>query len=94
MSAVAAKAVRATLRRWDQKALEQLCAEVARLSVENEQLRVQLDTETARANQAEDWCEDWRADAMSMQQALCELSGGRPGIRTNGALVIVSGGER
>jgi len=81
MSADARKAM-ALRRRLDALALEQLRVEAARLYVENEALR----EEAARANEAANW---WREQAIDLQLAQCEETGGAPGITTEGQLVVV-----
>ncbi|WP_107380198.1 hypothetical protein [Stenotrophomonas maltophilia] len=79
MSALTAAAI---LRRLDREAFSQLCAEAARLAVENEELRQQLWL-------AEDAARAWQEDAMNLQQNLCEATGGRPGLTVDGSLVAV-----
>ncbi|PWB28876.1 hypothetical protein DCO49_03990 [Stenotrophomonas sp. SPM] len=83
MSALIGNAV---FRRLDREALSQLCAEVARLAVENEELRQQLWL-------AEDAACAWQEDAMNLQQVLCQATGGHPGLTVDGALVVVPSGE-
>ena len=79
-------------RRLDAIAIQQLrdeCArlarEVDRLDAENEQLR----KEAYWADQA---AESWRDDALRLQEDLCTLTGGKPGITVDGALVVAEGG--
>jgi len=75
---------RAVLRQLDAIAIDQLCAEVARLAVENERLRVELAW-------AEDAADSWRDDALRIQEQLCEQTGARPGITIDGELVVMQG---
>jgi len=82
---VSAPNARAILSRLDREAFSQLCAEAARLAVENEELRQQLWL-------AEDAARAWQEDAMNLQQDLCEATGGRPGLTINGTLVVVPSG--
>lgn len=82
---MSARTVSAIWRRLDRLAFSQLCAEAARLAVENEDLREQL-------WRAEDAARSWQEDALDLQQALCESTGGRPGITRDGSLVVVQAG--
>lgn len=70
------------LRRLDEQAYEQLCAEAARLVAENDQLRGEL-------VRMEDCAEGWREEAMGLQGQLAKALGGQPGITKSGALVVV-----
>lgn len=70
------------LRRLDEQAYEQLCAEAARLAVENDQLRGEL-------AQMEECAEGWREEAMGLHDQLAEALGGQPGITKSGALVVL-----
>lgn len=72
----------ALLRRLDEQAYEQLCAEAARLAEVNDQLRAEL----ARA---ESCAEGWREEALELQQQLADAVGGQCGITKSGALVVV-----
>ncbi|MEW5833629.1 MAG: hypothetical protein AB1832_01075 [Pseudomonadota bacterium] len=70
-------------RRFDAEAIEQLRAEVVRLSQENEDLRDRL-------YWAEQNAESWARDATEMHLQLCELHVGKPGITQDGHLVVVT----
>ncbi|MBK0011109.1 hypothetical protein [Stenotrophomonas sp. S41] len=83
---MSAQTAAAVLRRLDRLAFSQLCAEAARLAVENEELRQQLWL-------AEHAAQSWQEDAMTLQQDLCEATGGRPGLTVDGCLVVVPSGE-
>lgn len=82
---MSARTAGAIWRRLDRLAFSQLCAEAARLVVENERLREQL-------WRAEDAAQFWQEDALHLQQALCEATGGRPGISSDGTVVVVQAG--
>ncbi|WP_423177422.1 MULTISPECIES: hypothetical protein [unclassified Stenotrophomonas] len=82
---MSARTASAIWRRLDRLAFSQLCAEAARLAVENERLREQL-------WRAEDAAQFWQEDALDLQQALCDATGGRPGITRDGTLVLVQAG--
>lgn len=73
--------------RWDAKATEQLCAEVARLAAENERLTEALSDSEYRRCQAEQCADNWRDDFMRM----AEDTGAQPGITIDGHLVIATG---
>lgn len=70
------------LRRWDEAACEQLCAEVARLAEENERLRAELVW-------AEEAAESWRDDALRLMEEACADGSTSPGLTLEGALVAV-----
>lgn len=74
--------VAAFLRRLDELAYEQLCAEAARLIQENERLRDEL-------HWAEDCAESWRDDALRLMEAQCAATGAAPGLTQSGHLVLV-----
>lgn len=74
--------IAALLRRLDEQAYDQLCAEAARLAAENDQLRREL-------AQMEDCSEGWREEAMGLHEQLAEAVGGQCGITKAGALVVV-----
>ncbi|HBO4355072.1 TPA: hypothetical protein L4U31_002829 [Pseudomonas aeruginosa] len=74
--------LQALLRRLDQHALEQLCAEVARLGEENEHLRTEL---TRMEECAEGWCDQ----AQSLHQQLAVATGGQAAITQSGDLVVI-----
>ena len=85
-------------RRFDQQALEQLRAEVSRLAAENERLvqhQAVLRDDLALAQraqaQAEEDCDLWRQDALDFQLALCDRTGGQPGLDIDGHLRVVAG---
>ncbi|MFF6593259.1 hypothetical protein ACET4G_32705, partial [Pseudomonas aeruginosa] len=61
--------LQALLRRLDEHAYDQLCAEVARLAEENELLRTEL---TRMEECAEGWCNE----AQRLHQQLAEATGG------------------
>ncbi len=82
---MSARTASAIWRRLDRLAFSQLCAEAARLAVENDRLREQLSL-------AEDAAQSWQEDAVDLQQALSEATGGRPGITRDGTLVVVQAG--
>lgn len=83
---MSARTASAIWRRLDRLAFIQLCAEAARLAVENERLREQL-------WRAEDAAQFWQEDALGLQQALCEATGGRPGLTLDGSLVVAPSGN-
>lgn len=83
---MSAQSVVAIARRWDSLAIEQLRAEVVRLSQENDELRDQL-------YWAEQAADSWRHDATEQHLQLCEALGGSPGITMDGRLVVVTGGS-
>lgn len=71
----------AVLRRLDDLAYDQLCAEVARLGEENDRLRREL--------VHMEFCADgWREDAMSLHEQLATACGGAMGITQTGQLVV------
>jgi len=74
--------IAALLRRLEEHAYDQLCAEVARLAEENECLRSEL-------VRMEDNAEGWREEAISLHDQLAAALGGQPGINQSGALVVV-----
>ncbi|HFS0796827.1 TPA: hypothetical protein ACHY0D_003403 [Pseudomonas aeruginosa] len=74
--------LQALLRRLDEHAYDQLCAEVARLAEENELLRTEL---TRMEECAEGWCNE----AQHLHQQLAEATGGQAAITRSGALVVI-----
>ena len=68
--------------RLDAEALDQLRTEVARLGVENDELRDRL-------HSAETDRDFWWQEATDMNLAMCEATGGSPGITQAGQLVVV-----
>lgn len=76
--------VAAILRRLDDHAYEQLCAEVARLAEENDRLRAEL-------IKMESCADGWREDAMSLHEQLAEACDGNRGITMAGQLVVTGG---
>ncbi|OWJ91091.1 hypothetical protein B6S59_25300 [Pseudomonas sp. A46] len=74
--------ITALLRRLDEQAYDQLCAEFLRLVAENDRLRDEL----ARM---EDCAEGWREEAMNLHEQLAQALGGQCGITQSGALVVV-----
>jgi hypothetical protein len=75
--------VAALLRRLDNQAQEQLCAEVVRLAEETERLRHEL-------LQMESCADGWREDAMNLHEQLAIVTGGTAGIMQSGELVVVA----
>lgn len=82
--------VPALLRRMDGHALEQLCAEVARLAEMTERLAAENDHLRRELADAEDCAEGWREDAMTLHEQLAVANGGMRGITPAGELVIVA----
>ncbi|EPO8089462.1 hypothetical protein [Pseudomonas aeruginosa] len=74
--------LQALLRRLDEQAYDQLCAEAARLAEANERLRGELACMEACA-------EGWREEAMNLHEQLAQALGGQCGITQSGALVVV-----
>lgn len=74
--------IAALLRRLDEQAYEQLCAEATRLADENERLHSEL----ARM---EECAEGWREEALNLHEQLAQALGGQCGITPSGALVVV-----
>ncbi len=74
--------IAALLRRLDEHAYDQLCAEVARLAEENDRLRADL-------TRMEEAVDGWRTDALELHEQLAQALGGQCGITKAGALVVV-----
>jgi hypothetical protein len=76
--------IAALMRRLDNIAYDQLCAEVARLGEENERLRRELSWAVSCAD-------NWREDAMNLHEQLALACGGSRGITQSGELVVHGG---
>jgi len=74
--------IAALLRRLDEHAYDQLCAEVARLAEENEHLHSEL-------SRMEECAEGWCNEATNLHQQLAEAVGGQAAITQSGALVAI-----
>jgi len=74
--------IAALLRRLDEHAYDQLCAEVARLAEENEYLHSEL-------SRMEECAEGWCNEAQRLHQQLADATGGQAAITPSGALVVV-----
>ncbi|MFV9594229.1 hypothetical protein [Pseudomonas aeruginosa] len=74
--------LQALLRRLDEQAYQQLCAEAARLAEENEYLRTEL---TRIKEMPEGWCNE----AQHLHQQLAEATAGQAAITQSGALIVI-----
>lgn len=79
------------LRKWDAIAARQLCEAAAEQSALIDRLRLDLDDARDEARRADECAESWRDDALRMQEQLCEMTGGQPGLTQQGELVVVQG---
>lgn len=75
--------------RFDRAALAQLRDEVARLAAENERLLGKIEQLDRLYQDAEQWAESWRNDALDFQLQLCELTHSKPGLTRAGTLVNI-----
>lgn len=74
-------ALHAMRRRWNAASYDLLCAEIARLDAENEDLRQRL-------TWAEDCAESWRQDAIQALNDQADAVGGVVGLAQSGQLLV------
>ena len=77
----------AILRRWDRIASAQLIEHAARLAIDHDNLRHELERTQFYLQCAERAAESWREDFMRA----CEESGARPGLTIDGRMVALTG---
>lgn len=79
--------IRRLKRKFDLQAIEQLQEEVARLHLENENLKCENANLEQRAIAAEHWAEFWRDDFFELQ--LSSYPDHDPGLTVDGRLTVV-----